>query len=114
MADQERFNREVREREGSAIASTDWQTARDYWRANYASRPYVIADRPFDFYEPGYRYGFEQANRFAGRTWHDVHEDIETGWNEFRYRGQTRWEDVKDAVRDAWDRVTAPERPRAL
>jgi hypothetical protein len=65
-----------------------------------------IADRSFDYYEPGYRYGYQEPKRLAGRTWDDVRSDLERAWNEFQYRGEARWDDVKDAVRDAWDRAT--------
>lgn len=107
MADADRINRDEPGSDRTTQAgATDWQADRDYWFGNYASRPYVSADRAFDFYEPGYRYGYEEAKRLAGRTWHDAQNDLEQGWNEFRYRGRARWEDVKDAVRDAWDRVT--------
>jgi hypothetical protein len=90
----------------TGVAGTDWGTERDYWRTNYQSRPYVSADRAFEYYEPGYRYGYQEAKRQAGRTWDQVKDDLQREWNEFQYRGQARWEDVKDAVRDAWDRVT--------
>jgi hypothetical protein len=85
----------------------DWLADRNYWRANYMARPYVKADRGFEYYEPGYRYGFEEAQRLAGRTWNDVRDDLERGWNEFRYRGEARWDDVRDAARDAWERIKA-------
>ena len=35
----------------------DWGTEEQYWRSNFSTRPYVNADRGFDFYQPGYRYG---------------------------------------------------------
>ena len=29
-----------------------------------------------------------------------------TGWERYEHRGQSTWESIKDAVRDAWHRVT--------
>ena len=88
------------------VSSTDWNTEEQYWRSNWNTRPYVSADRGYDYYQPGYRYGYEAANRYRGRNWNDVEGDVRSGWDRFESRGQSTWENVKDAVRDAWNRVT--------
>ena len=41
-----------------------------------------------------------------GRNWDDVESDLKTGWEKFEGRGESTWENVKHAVRDAWHRVT--------
>lgn len=84
----------------------DWGTEEKFWRTNWNTRPYVTADRGYDFYQPGYRYGFESANRYRGRDWSDVETDLRSGWDRYEHRGQRTWDHMKDAVRDAWRRVT--------
>jgi hypothetical protein len=85
----------------------DWANEETYWRTNYRNRPYATSgDYDFDYYRPGYRYGFESAHRYSGRTWDDVEGELSRGWNAFEHRGTSTWEQVKAAVRDAWDRVT--------
>jgi len=85
----------------------DWANEETYWRTNYRNRPYASSGSyDFDYYRPGYRYGFESAHRYKGRTWDDVEADLSRGWNAFEHRGTSTWEQVKAAVRDAWDRVT--------
>jgi hypothetical protein len=64
------------------------------------------ADRGYDYYRPGYQYGYEAANRYRGRDWNDVESDLRSGWDRFENRSQSTWEHIKDAVRDAWNRVT--------
>jgi hypothetical protein len=91
---------------GGSGLTRDWNTEESWWRDNWSSRRYASGDRGFDYYRPGYRYGFESANRYRGREWNDVESDLRTGWNSYEHRGQSTWEDLKDAVRDAWDRVT--------
>jgi hypothetical protein len=83
----------------------DWTTESKYWRNNYKSRPYTGAERDYEFYEPAYRYGFESANQYQGRSWSDVQADLERGWENYKLRGQLAWNEIKDAVRDAWDRA---------
>jgi hypothetical protein len=43
-----------------------------------------------------------------GRSWSEVESDLRTGWDKFEGRSQTEstWDKVKDAVQDAWHRVT--------
>lgn len=105
-------NRDTQRKAGTTGTTTggttgigDWSTEEKWWRDNFSSRPYVRADRGFDYYRPGYRYGFEAANRFRGKQWNDVEADLRSGWDRYEQRGQSTWENVKDAVRDAWNRV---------
>lgn len=83
----------------------DWGSEERFWRENWERRPYVTADRTFEFYRPGYRYGFESATKYRGRDWNDAEVELRAGWDTYEHRGESRWEHVKDAVRDAWDRV---------
>jgi hypothetical protein len=84
-----------------------WNDEDSYWRTNYRNRPYASSSgKAYDFYQPGYRYGVESAGRYHGREWRDVESDLSRDWNSYEHRGSTTWEQVKDAVRDAWDRVT--------
>ncbi|HEU4564746.1 MAG TPA: hypothetical protein VFS05_08865 [Gemmatimonadaceae bacterium] len=85
-----------------------WSDEDRYWRDNFRSRPYVTADRGYDYYEPGYRYGYESAVHYRGRSWNDVEPELRSGWDRYEHRGTARstWEDIKDSVRDAWNRIT--------
>jgi hypothetical protein len=84
----------------------DWKDEDTYWRTNYRTRPYASSvGKEYEFFQPGYRYGYESASRYQGRTWNDVESDLSRNWNEYEHRGSSTWEQMKDAVRDAWDRV---------
>jgi hypothetical protein len=86
----------------------DWNADDRYWETNYATRPYIGTNRDYAQWKPAYRYGHEMANRYRGRQWNEIESDMRTGWDRYEHRGtiQSTWEQVKDAVRDAWDRVT--------
>ena len=88
-----------------------WDTEDVYWRDNFRGRPYVLGD-DYDRYRPAYRYGFESARHHLGRSWDEAETDLKSGWDRYEHRGELRstWEDIKDAVRDAWDRVTGHTR----
>ena len=91
---------------GATRRQLDWGAEETYWQDTWHTRPYATADRDFDHYRPGYRYGFESAHEHRGRQWDDVESDLRTGWDKYEHRGHSTWENVKDAVRDAWHRVT--------
>jgi hypothetical protein len=82
-----------------------WDEEDRYSRQNYSSRPYAKGS-DYDTLAPGYRYGYESAGKYKGRAWSDVESDRERDWNSYGYRGKSTWQQVKDAVRDGWDRVT--------
>lgn len=90
----------------SGTISGDWTRDRTWWQQNFMSRPYVSADRRFEDYEPGYRFGYESAYRYKGQNFTDIEPDLRTDWNRYEGKGTSTWENVKDAVHDAWDKIT--------
>jgi hypothetical protein len=84
-----------------------WDDEDTYWRTNYRTRPYAsISEYDYDYYRPGYQYGYDAAGRYQGRTWSDVEPELARDWDRYENRGDSTWEQMKDAVRDAWDRLT--------
>jgi hypothetical protein len=86
-----------------------WDQEDAWWRANYGARPYA-AGATYEDFRPAYRYGYESGLHHMGRTWNDVESDLRTGWDrldlEAKGGAESTWEKVKDAVQDAWNRVT--------
>jgi hypothetical protein len=77
----------------------------EYWRTNYASRPYVSSGSTYDTYRLAYRYGWESYNRYAGRQFEDVVPDLQRGWERSEGSAILTWHKAQHAVRDAWHRV---------
>ena len=91
-----------------------WNDEDTYWRSNYRNRPYASsAGQEYDYYQPGYRYGYEAAGRYQNRNWDEVESDLSRDWDSYQHRGTSTWEQMKDAVRDAWDRMTGNRRAAA-
>jgi hypothetical protein len=88
-------------------ATLDWTGEDTYWRDNYRNRPYVGSQHDYNQWQPAYRYGYESAQRYQNRNWDDVERDLSSGWGTYEHRGSntSTWEQVKGAVRDAWDRM---------
>ena len=87
------------------MANSTWADEDKHWRDSYGTRPYGEGI-DYNILQGGYRYGYESANRHAGKSWNDVETDLERDWDRYEHRGESNWQQVKDAVRDAWDRMT--------
>lgn len=87
-------------------STLDWTAEDEHWRMNYRNRPYA-GSNDYDYWQSAYRYGYESAQRYPNQTWDTVEADLRSGWYRYEHRPHTltTWEEVKDAVRDAWDRI---------
>jgi hypothetical protein len=86
---------------------TDWNAEDMFWRDEFKNRSYA-SDWDYEYWRPAYRYGFDAAERYPGKRWDQIERDLETGWRSYHEHDErSTWEQVKDAVRDAWNRVTA-------
>ena len=105
MSDPNAFDRVPPAEDSSWRAS--WETEDNYWHENFTSRPYAVGPDYYDRYRPGYRYGFESAQHYMGRDWDEAEPQLREGWTTYEHRSDnsTAWDEIKDAVRDAWDRV---------
>ena len=77
----------------------------DYWRTNYADRPYVESGHSYEIYEPAYRYGWEARNRHAGKSFDQAEADLSRDWEKVRGSSTLGWDKARHASRDAWDRL---------
>jgi hypothetical protein len=77
-----------------------------YW--NHYNSYYSSTNQPYSYYEPAYHYGYTIAtdDRYRNRSWPEIEPEVRTYW-ETNYRDKGAWEEFKDAVRHAWDHVTA-------
>jgi hypothetical protein len=114
MADKDR-DRRIEADENQSELGIDWkaawETEDNYWEENFSSRPYALGPDYYDRFRPAFRYGFESARHDVGRSWDDAEPDLRAGWE--RYQNESgspsTWDEIKAAVRDAWDRVTGAQ-----
>jgi hypothetical protein len=87
-----------------ALQGPSWDAEDAYWQSAYRERTYARADRGYEYYRAAYRYGAENAARRPGQEWNDAERALRRGWVAAE-DGSRTWEEVKDAIRDAWDHV---------
>jgi len=106
-----RTNVEVEQQGTQGKGARDFSAYEADFRSNYTT---ALAKKglPYEKYEPAYRYGYTLANdqRYAGKDWAAVEAEAQRDWTG---RHQGAWEDFKDAVRYAWDRVRGRTRRAA-
>jgi hypothetical protein len=78
-----------------------------YWREHFIHRPYYTSGRPFDAYEPAYRYGWETAGRpeYKNKKFDDIEGSLGSGWDKAKGKTDFKWNEAKLASRDAFNRV---------
>lgn len=94
---------------GERSGLRSWNDEERWWRENYRSRPYVEEGRDFEHYGPGYRYGYDSAGRYSGRSWSEAEPELRAGWDRYEHRNRSTWEEIKDSVRDAWEHLTGKD-----
>ena len=90
-----------------------WEDYRDRYRTDWEG---ANSGRSWDETEHGYRYGWESAQdqRFSGRDYGDIENDLQQGWSDYdsRYHTNTSgtqmehgWDNFKESVRHGWERA---------
>ena len=91
---------------GKGAAEAVNPTAEDeYWRTNYASRPYYESGYTYDEdYRPAYEYGWRSRSENKGRKFGEIESNLERGWEKTKSRSRLGWEKARHATRDAFER----------
>jgi len=84
--------------------STDFSAYDSDFRTDFQTR-YGTSGRTYDVYMPAYQYGYTSASdsNYANHDWSTFESNARTRWES--EHPDTLWDDVKDAVQYAWDKV---------
>jgi hypothetical protein len=80
----------------------------DYWRQNYTDRPNFKPDSPYEDYQLAYQIGHEGCDRYSGKSFDEAETELKGDYeamSALRSGKGLDWDEVKDAVRDAWDQA---------
>jgi uncharacterized protein (TIGR02271 family) len=89
------------ERVSPGTREYDEDFERDF-RTQYSSTP----GARYETYAPAYQYGYTTASdaRYRGKNWSDVEDTLRTDY--LRNNPNSKWDQVKGAVRYGWEKVT--------
>lgn len=98
---------EMREHDltGTGFDEQEWDRYDVACRRDFMDR-YAVSGRDYTYYQPAYRFGYvlAQDERYLDADWNRVEPEARREWE--TQDDDTPWEDVKDAVRYAWQKVT--------
>lgn len=83
----------------------NWSYFDNRFRSDYSAR-HGSTGYDYSYYQPAYRFGYDLASnpQYRNWDWDQVEPLAREQWEHQGLRG--KWEDFKDFVQDAWDRVT--------
>lgn len=91
---------------GKGVAeSIDPTLEEAHWKESYVREPYYVKGKPYDFYAPGFRAGWEGRQKYQGRTFEDSESQLSADYNRGKSARDPEWHEIKPAARSAWDRV---------
>lgn len=97
---------------GKAVAEEFDPTAEDaYWRTNYQTRAYAAGVSRYEDVQPAYRFGWESARKYPGRSFSEIEPTLEREWSASHSAGML-WNQAKRAAYDAWDRIAGSDSGR--
>ena len=76
-----------------------------FWRETYVREPYYVKGRPYEYYAPGFRAGWEGRVNCDGRTFDQAESDLKGNYNRTKSELDPDWVNVAPAARAAWDRA---------
>ena len=77
----------------------------EFWRKEYANRPYFTIGTPYDQYGPAFQYGWASFANHKGKTFEDVESQLARDWEDHRGTSKLSWNHAKGATHDAWQRA---------
>ncbi len=93
---------------GKAVAERiDPTVEANHWRDHHAKQPYYVEGQDYDAYEPAYRLGGQNRDKYANKSFDEVEPSLAQDYAGMKGEGHAKWEDAKHAARAAWDRVTS-------
>ena len=76
-----------------------------YWKETFLREPYYASGKPYEYYAPGFRAGWEGRVRFDGRTFADAEGDLAAAYILNKSELDPSWLEIRSAAEAAWNRV---------
>ena len=84
----------------------------NYWREQHAKQPYADKERPFEQYAPAYRVGAEAAQKYPGKKFEEIENEVILDYQRAEVGSALPWDHARHAVRAAWARLSSDIGPR--
>ncbi len=83
-----------------------------YWRDNHSAQPYASSEHTYEHYEPAYRTGKQSFEKYRGRNFDDVEDDVAREYEVNVADGGLPWDHARHAVRAVWAKLSGDVTPQ--
>ena len=91
---------------GKSAAEAVNPTAEEiFWKETFIREPYYAPGKPYEYYAPAFRAGWEGRVRFDGRTFADAEGDLAAAYILNKSELDPSWLEIRSAAEAAWNRV---------
>lgn len=91
---------------GKSAAEAVNPTAEEiFWKETYLREPYYLPGKPYEYYAPGFRAGWEGRVRFDGRSFAEAEGDLASAYILNKSELDPSWREIRSAAEAAWNRV---------
>lgn len=92
--------------------STTSNQEEKYWQEQHPNQPYADKQRSFDDYAPAYRTGAEAAQKYPGKKFEDIEDEVILDYERSGAGSALPWDHARHAVHAAWAKVSGDIGPR--
>jgi hypothetical protein len=92
--------------------STTTNEEEKYWREQHPNQPYADEKIPFEKYAPAYRTGAEAAEKYPGKHFEEIEDDVILDYQRARVGAALPWDHARHAVHAAWAKLSGDIGPR--
>ena len=96
----------------SGKISVDPAAEEKYWREHHPGQPYAKGEQGYEHYAPAYRVGYEAAEKYPGKHFDEIEDDLALDYQKHQPRSALPWDRARSATRAAWDKVSGVVSPR--
>lgn len=83
-----------------------------YWLEKHPGQPYAKKDVPAERYAPAYRAGIEAAEKYPGKKFEEIEDEISQNYEKHRVGAALPWDHARHAVHAAWAKLSGDVSPR--
>jgi hypothetical protein len=90
----------------------DLKKEEEYWREHHSEQPYAKKEFSFEHYAPAYRAGAEAVQKYPGKSFEEIEDDVALDYQRHRVGAALPWDHARHAVHAAWAKLSHDIGPR--
>jgi hypothetical protein len=76
-----------------------------YWQNQFDKEHHYAPGASYDDFRSAYKTGYEGHDRYRGRPYEEVENDLKSNWEQAKGASSIAWDQARHAVKAAWHRL---------